>query len=177
MSNPAAAANTDTASAQWPLTPPTIVRADGVERRANSRALKYWKEIAAPRRFPSREQITRETAGDLFDNLFIVEVGPTSDSYKYVQVGNILIAGLGHDPTGKTVASAIPGGLGTRTLFFHQAAVGLKGPVDDAGSWTRTDGSQILYRSILLPLSDDQQTINYLLGAFSFRPVPPTTPS
>ena len=66
----------------------------------------------------------------------------------------------------------IPGGMGTRTLFFHQAAVGLKGPVDDAGAWTRSDGTQILYRSILLPLSDDQQTVNFLLGAFSYRPVP-----
>ena len=27
------------------------------------------------------------------------------------------------------------------------------------------DGSHLLFRSVLLPLSDDQQTINYLLGA------------
>jgi len=168
MSDP----SSDSPPLQWPLTQPTIVRVDGVERRANSRAMKYWKETAAPRRFPARSQITAETAGDLWDNLFIVEVTPASDQYKFAYAGAVLRTALGRDPTGETVATAIPGGMGTRTLFFHQAAVGLKGPVDDAGAWTRTDGTQILYRSILLPLSDDQQTINFLLGAFSYRPVP-----
>src|SRR5258708_7748493 len=173
MSDPAA-----DSPLQWPLTPPTIVRVDGVERRANSRALKYWKEVGAPRRFPSRAQITAETAGDLWDHLYIVEITQAASGYRFELAGRGPLAALGHDPAGKTVASAIPGGLGTRTLFFHQAAVGLKGPVDDAGSWTRGDGVQILYRSILLPLSDDQQTVNYLLGAFSFRPViPPSVPS
>lgn len=162
----------DSPPLQWPLTQPTIVRVDGVERRANSRAMKLWKEIAAPRRFPARSQITAESAGDLWDNLFIVEVTPAADQYKFAYAGAVMIAALGRDPIGETVASAIPGGMGTRTLFFHQAAVGLKGPVDDAGAWTRADGTQILYRSILLPLSDDQQTVNYLLGAFSYRPVP-----
>jgi hypothetical protein len=157
---------------QWPLTPPTIVRSEGVERRANSRALKYWKELAGPRKFPARGQLAAETAGDLWDNLFVVEVATAAKDYRFVHAGAVLIQALGSDPTGQTVQETIPGGMGTRTLFFHQAAVGLKGPVDDAGSWTRADGTQILYRSILLPLSDDQQTVNYLLGVFSFRPVP-----
>lgn len=167
MSDPAS----PDAPLQWPLTQPTIVRSDGVERRANSRALKYWKELAAPRRFPSRAQITAESAGDLWDHLFIVEIAGTPDHYRFVLAGEVLRTALGRDPTGETVAASIPGGMGTRTLFFHQAAVGLKGPVDDAGNWTRDDGVQILYRSILLPLSDDQQAVNFLLGAFSFRPV------
>ncbi len=158
---------------QWPLTPPTIIRNDGVERRANSRALKYWKEVAGDRRFPARAQINQASAGDLWDHLFIVEVSGLPENYRFAYAGAVMKSALGMDPTGQTVASTIPGGMGTRTLFFHQAAVGLKGPVDDAGSWTRADGTQILYRSILLPLSDDQQSVNYLLGAFSFRPVVP----
>lgn len=169
MSDPSA----DPSSLQWPLAQPTIVRVDGVERRANSRAMKYWKELAAPRRFPARAQVTATTAGDLWDNLFLVEVTPAPDQYKFAYAGAVMCQALGRDPTGETVATAIPGGMGTRTLFFHQAAVGLKGPVDDAGAWTRADGTQILYRSILLPLSDDQQAVNFLLGAFSFRPVAP----
>ncbi len=165
----------DSPPLQWPLAPPTIVRSEGVERRANSRALKYWKEIAGANKFPGRGQVTAATAGDLWDHLFVVEVTPSPTQYKFVLAGAVLIAALGRDPTGETVASAIPGGMGTRTLFFQQAAVGLKGPVDDAGAWTRDDGVQILYRSILLPLSDDQNTVNYLLGAFSFRPVTATS--
>lgn len=162
---------TQPASPQWPLTPPTIVRSDGVERRANSRALRYWQEIAGSRRFPSRAQITEQGAADLWDHLFIVDVTPNPADYRFVLAGQILRSALGRDPTGEKVADVLPGGMGTRTLFLHQAAVGLKGPVDDAAKWTRDDGVEILYRAILLPLSDDDATVNALLGAFSFRPV------
>lgn len=159
--------------AQWPLAPPTIVRSEGVERRANSRALKYWQELAgSSRRFPSRREVARENAGDLWDHLFIVEVAANAADFRFAMAGAVLCAALGRDPTDEKIATALPGGMGARTVFLYQAAVGLKGPVDDANKWTRPDGAEILYRSIVLPLSDDGQTVNALLGAFSFRPVP-----
>lgn len=163
----------ETPPAPWPLAPPTIVRSEGVERRANSRALKYWQELAGDRKFPTRGEITAASAGELWDHLFLVEVAPNAADFRYAMVGAVLQAAIGRDPTGEKVAEVLPGGMGARTVFLHQAAVGLKGPVDDANKWTRPDGTEILYRSILLPLSDDGQTINALLGAFSFRPVPP----
>ena len=156
---------------QWPLAPPTLVRSDGVERRANSRCLRFWQELAGGRRFPSRAAVTREAAGDLWDHLFIVEATPIPADYRFVMAGAVLQAALGSDPTNVKVSEALPDGMGTRSLFLHQAAVGLKGPVDDAAKWTRADGTEILYRSILLPLSDNGETVNALLGAFSFRPV------
>lgn len=160
---------------QWPLAPPTLVRSDGVERRANSRCLRYWQEMAGARRFPSRGDISASTAGDLWDHMFIVEVTAIPADYRFVMAGAVLQSALGRDPTGEKVSAALPGGMGTRTLFLHQAAVGLKGPVDDAAKWTREDGSELLYRSILLPLSDDGNTVNALLGAFSYRPLTPQT--
>ena len=154
---------------RWPLAPDTIVRTDGAERRANSRALTYWKEIAAPGRFPSRARVTQESAGDLWDYLFVVEIAPKPEQYRFVLAGAALCDALGRDPTGETVATVLPGGMGTRTVFLQQAAVGLKGPVDDAGMWVRPDGAEILYRAMLLPLSDDQTTVSHLLGAFSYK--------
>jgi hypothetical protein len=162
-------ASPESAPLRWPLAPDNVVRSDGVERRANSRALTYWKQIAAPRRFPSASQVTKEGAADLWEYLFIVEIAPKPDQYRYVLAGGVLREALGRDPTGETVTTALPGGMGTRTVFLQQAAVGLKGPVDDAGMWVRNDGAQILYRAMLLPLSDDQQTVSHLLGAFSFK--------
>ena len=103
----------------------------------------------------------------------MVEVTAVPADYRFVMAGAVLQAALGRDPTNVKVSEALPGGMGTRTLFLHQAAVGLKGPVDDAAKWTRADCTEILYRSILLPLSDNGETVNALLGAFSFRPVPP----
>ncbi len=41
----------------------------------------------------------------------------------------------------------------------------------DVGNFTYTRGEEILYRSIILPLSDDQEYANYLVGAFSSKQV------
>jgi hypothetical protein len=156
---------------QWPAASP-VTRTDGTERRANSRALEYWKERAGSRRFPSRADITSDSAGDLWGHLFIVEVAADPTQYRYVMAGDVLRQALGRDPTGEAVTTALPGGMGVRSQFFQQAAVGLKQPVmDDVGLWARDDGTTILYRSILLPLSDDGEKVNFLLGAFSFRAV------
>lgn len=160
---------------QWPLAPPTLVRSEGVERRANSRALKYWQGLLGSRRFPCRADITPGSAGDLWEHLFLVEITASPADYLFVLAGPVLAGALGRDPTGEKVAAALPGGMGARTVFLYQAAVGLKGPVDDANKWTRPDGTEILYRSIVLPLSDDGDSVNALLGAFSFRPVPPAS--
>lgn len=165
----------DAAPVQWPLAPPTIVRSEGVERRANSRALKYWQGLVGSRRFPARGDITAASAGDLWEHLFLVEITASPAEYRFALAGTVLAAALGRDPTGEKVAEALPGGMGARTVFLYQAAVGLKGPVDDANKWTRPDGTEILYRSIVLPLSDDGESVNALLGAFSFRPVPPAS--
>jgi hypothetical protein len=152
------------------LAPAAPVRTDGTERRANNRALEYWKKLAGARPFPSRHDVSRESAADLWDNLFVVDVSAGPAAYRFVQAGGVLISALGSDPTGETLGSVLPGGMGTRTLFFLQAAVGLKGPVtDDVGTWKRADGTEILYRSILLPLSEDGDKVTALLGAFSFR--------
>jgi hypothetical protein len=58
-----------------------------------------------------------------------------------------------------------------RALYFQKAACDLMAPIDEAGRFTRADGAQIVYRAVLLPLSDDQRSANYLLGVFSFRTI------
>ena len=150
---------------------PTLATADGIERRACSRALEWWRELAAPRLFPSFARVTPESASFLWDSLFMIEIADEPSHYKFVHAGPILRAALGADPTGRKVADALPRAICDRQLYFQKAAVDLRNPVDEAGRWTRTDGDEVLYRSVFLPLSDDQRRINYLLGAFSFRMV------
>ncbi|MBI3453318.1 MAG: PAS domain-containing protein [Rhodospirillales bacterium] len=148
---------------------PTLTSVDGIERRACNLALQYWRELAAPRHFPSREQVTADTAAELWDHLFIVEVTDDPGSYIYVHAGAVLKAALGADPTGRKLADVLPPSICNRELYVHKTAAALRNPIDEAGKWTRGDGEDVLYRTVLLPLSDDQRQINYLLGAFSFR--------
>ncbi len=144
---------------------------DGVERRIAANAVQYWRELAAPRRYPGRAQVTRESAPALWENFFIVKVGPDAAEHVFEQTGPVLCEALGCDPAGKAVGDVLPREIVGRALYFQKAACDLMAPIDEAGRFTRADGAQIVYRAVLLPLSDDQRNANYLLGVFSFRTI------
>jgi hypothetical protein len=159
-------------SAHAPTEPITLSdqNVDGVERRISATAVQYWRELAAPRRYPSRTQVTNGSAPTLWDNFFIIKVGPDAAEHVFEFCGAALREALGSDPTGKVVGDVLPREIVGRALYFQKAACDLMAPIDEAGRFTRpTDSVEVLYRAVLLPLSDDQREANYLLGAFSFR--------
>jgi len=160
-------------SAHAPMEPITLSdqSVDGVERRISSTAVQYWRELAAPRRYPARSQVTEAGAAGLWDHLFIVKVGMDAADHVFESCGRMLREALGLDPTGKTVGDVLPSQIVGRSLYFQKAACDLMAPIDEAGRFTRGDGVEVLYRCVLLPLSDDQREANYLLGAFSFRTI------
>jgi hypothetical protein len=161
-------------SAHAPMEPITLAdqNVDGVERRISATAVQYWRELAAPRRYPSRTQVTHGSAPALWDNLFIVKVGMDAADHVFEYCGAALREALGSDPTGKTVGDVLPREIVGRALYFQKAACDLMAPIDEAGRFTRaSDGVEVLYRAVLLPLSEDQREANYLLGAFSFRTI------
>ena len=159
-------------SAHAPMEPITLSdqNVDGVERRISATAVQYWRELAAPRRYPSRTQVTNGSAPGLWDYFFIIKVGPDAADHVFEYCGSVLREALGGDPTGKTVGDALPREIVGRALYFQKAACDLMAPIDEAGRFTRaSDNVEVLYRAVLLPLSENQREANYLLGAFSFR--------
>ena len=144
---------------------------DGAERRVSSNALQYWRDLAAPRRYPSIAQVTYDSAPALWEHFCIIKVGPESTDHIFVRAGSVLCEALGCDPTGKRVADVLPRQIVGRALYFQKAACDLMAPIDEAGKWVRADGTEVLYRAVLLPLSDDQRSADFLLSAFSFRTI------
>jgi hypothetical protein len=147
---------------------PSLDRADGVERRACARALQWWRELAAPRRAPSSSQIGAAAAGELWPHLFLLRCAEDAADNRFEYAGAMLRSALGRDPTGLTLSIAWPGESIERALFLHKSCHDLLTPIDEAGRWNLV-GEDIVYRCILMPLSDDQRRPSHLLGAFSFR--------
>lgn len=160
-------------NAQAPMEPVTLSSCaiDGVERRISATALQYWRELAAPRRYPGRTQVTPSSAPGLWDHFFIIKVGMDPAEHVFEYAGPVLCAALGSDPTGRAVGDVLPREIVGRALYFQKAACDLMAPIDEAGRFKRRDGTEIVYRSVLLPLSDDQREANYLLGALNFRAI------
>ncbi len=145
-----------------------LMRVDGVERRACSRALQWWQALAAPYRVPKRSAVTEQSAGDLWPNLFILECAGSPGINQFVYSGQVLRSALGHDPVGRTLAETWPHEAYDRACFLQESCSDLLAPIDEAGRWSFA-GEDIVYRCLILPLSDDQRHASHLLGAFSFR--------
>ena len=54
-------------------------------------------------------------------------------------------------------------------MSFYRTSAELRKPIADVGEFVNARGKAIQYRCILLPLSRDQQIVDHVLGAFSFR--------
>ena len=140
------------------------------ERRVVGRALAHWDKLRGDRRFPSHEDITPAAANGLSENIFVIALRGSEDEDEIVSSGNAFKSALKFDPVGKKVTEIMPSAK-DKGLSFCRTAAALKKPIADIGRFTNVDGEEVRYRSILLPLSDDQENINYLLGAFSFKTV------
>lgn len=143
---------------------------EGIERRVCNRALKFWNGLADGHELPALHQVTPEGAPGLWGHLFVIRVDDKLGEYTYVQVGDVLCRALGFDPTGQNVAEVLPSAVKERMLNLHHSAVDWAKPVQFGGEWPLPDrDGTVLYRITLMPLSDDQHRVNYLLGAFSYQ--------
>lgn len=142
-----------------------------LERRMAFRLLHHWREAGGEGGFPRLEDIDRGALADIWPECYVLDVASTPDDPSFHSVGQAFIEQCGTDFTGRPVSE-----LSDNTLLYHSAVqVGRvleKGvPVSLGGSFENAEGKKILYRSILLPLSDDQENIIQLLGAANSRVV------
>ena len=140
------------------------------ERRVVGRMLSRWDDLRGDRDFPSRADLERGGTGELNSNYFLIAVHDSEFDDEVIGSGPAFRDALRIDPVGKRVVDIMPSSI-EKGLSFCRTAARLKKPIADVGSFTNAHGEEILYRSIMLLLSDDQQNINYMLGAFSYKQV------
>ncbi|MBT6426502.1 MAG: hypothetical protein HOK30_02470, partial [Rhodospirillaceae bacterium] len=56
-------------------------------------------------------------------------------------------------------------------LIFWRVAAEMRKPIADVGEFTNKQGEDVLYRSVLLPISEDGKKITHLMAAFSYKTV------
>ena len=101
-------------------------------------------------------------------SVFIIKVCESELADEVVEAGRSVIQALGRDPVGCKAVEVLPSSteLG---LSFCRAVAQMKKPIADVGQFTNANGDEVYYRSILLPLSSDQENVDYVLVAFSFK--------
>ena len=132
------------------------------ERRLANRLLSYWEGKRRGRTFPALADIREGEIAELWPWCFVLDV-KESQSFPYFQY-------LGRE-LGRYSGVFLSGERDWTLTLLDKATAGFaevlkrRAPVLIESEIVRYDKKKLLFRTVLLPLSDDQANIDYVLGA------------
>ena len=143
------------------------IQAHPSERRLVLRLLNYWRSVAEQRRWPSPGDFYPAVLPDLWRFCFLIDLTGDDRGGERVfsYIGDFHREMYDVDLIGTAVAKADPNILNSRATSYIDDVVAREVPVTYGGQFTDSRGYSVLYRSILLPLSNDNETICAILGA------------
>lgn len=136
------------------------------ERRLTWRLLHYWEILRAVRSYPSLADIDGSAIPDVWPWCFVLDTRRDYPSPYFHYLGESLAKYSGIYLSGKD---------DWRMTLLDKAAAHLdrtlsaREPILIEDELVRYDGRPLIFRSVMLPLSDDGTTITHVLGAANGR--------
>jgi hypothetical protein len=141
------------------------------ERRLTSRMIAKWSALSRDGRLPRHADLDLSAFGkDAANCVVIATTGADIAGATLIHVGELLRGDDWSPDRRQTVADYPANSLLHLTAAKVAAVIAKRGPVVFGGTGVR-DVSAILYRAILLPLSDDGETIDHVIGAINFKEI------
>ncbi|HLF58150.1 MAG TPA: PAS domain-containing protein [Alphaproteobacteria bacterium] len=142
-----------------------------MERRLVLRLLKYWRGLGDVEKFPSESAIDARVIADMWPHCVMLDVAGKETDPEISYVGTALAECAGVDLAGQRLSQAPADTLISKGLSYYGQVLVKKVPITFGGEFVDRRGIKILYRSIILPLSDNGMDIDRLLGAANCREV------
>ena len=140
------------------------------ERRLVSRILRHWQEMAIGRNLPSKDNIDPWLVGDDWSYCTLITLDTVLSKSIFLTVGaNLLPAGM-PSLNFKPISECPAGTILAVTLAELERAISTRGPLCIASGARHLD-IPVMFRAILLPLSNDGSQIDSIFGAANFRPL------
>ena len=127
------------------------------ERRLVWRVLRHWTEMVSGRGCPRRDEVDPWMLGEDWANCLLIAVQSPVELSHFITVGeNLAVALCPKDTLAGILLSHLPRVLSARRCLIIEGGATLR-------------GAPILFRSALLPLSEDGMAIDHVLGATNHR--------
>lgn len=138
------------------------------EQRHTFRLLTYWNSIKGDGKIPDISAVSLGEMGDLWDYCFVLGLENRHDP-DFQHFGSELVRVFGQDYTGKNLSDVREHAVLSDISKFIDEVWLMESPVSHCGEVT-ADGQLLRYRSLLAPVSEDQDDhIHYLIGTTNFR--------
>ncbi len=134
------------------------------ERRLNMRLMAFWWDRRAARRFPSVEDFEPAELSDVWRHCFTLHRRDPSERSEFRYVGDTIAAISCLTDTEITVDQVTRNSLLDHATRNFEEVLSQRVPVIHSGEFINEEGKQVMFRSILLPLSKDQVTIDHVVG-------------
>ena len=139
------------------------------EKRATLRLWSYWNSRRNGGAFPSLRDFDVEAVGEIGDNVFMLDFRDSIKNPVLRFVGSALIDECGVDLTMKPVSDVPMSSVLSQVTRHFVEVFNRRGPVGLEDQYTNLDGERSLFRGILLPFSEDDNIIDFMVGAVTYR--------
>jgi hypothetical protein len=138
------------------------------ERRLVLRILELWEILRGARRFPSVADVEAADFGADWADCFLIAIGATPEQSAFRYVGGGLMVPDWGEVAGRAVTVCPDNTLLGHASSYMAKVLDKRVPISLGGEF-ETGGTRIMYRSIMLPLSDNDTCVNFLFGAANSR--------
>ncbi len=143
---------------------------DHMGRRLDERLMQVWKDARSGNQgIPLIQNVYQQYIADMWSFLFLLHLDPDGGPAVLEKAGDALTIGVDHDLEGMRTSEVPQHSLIHYATRDYMVAPLKKGPATSSGEFIGQDGNIVLYRSILLPVTQDQTTVSSVLGAASYR--------
>lgn len=125
--------------------------------------LAYWQSKLQGRTMPARRDISPMDVPELLPHLFLVDV-PAEGPMVYRLSGTAVVALMGHDVTGRTIGQGMMPGHREEAIHRYRRIANEGRPFFHRARMREATNDFAAVERIVLPLSDDGQRVNMLLG-------------
>lgn len=139
------------------------------ERRLTNRVLRVWKTLASER-FPSRAQIDPTQFGADWAQCLMIDIAPDLSRSRLSHVGAALRDSSWPTFERQCVSESLEGSLVELVTRHIPSLLQSKKPFSCGGAAVHEE-SNILYRAILLPLSESGHEVDGILAAVGYREI------
>ena len=129
----------------------------------------HWRDAQGEGGFPSLDAILKRDLGNMLPSIFVLEVPADAGEPAFARVGELFAGEVSGDLTGRPVSAVPEGTLLQQAVGIYDEVLARKVPMTRGGEFEHVQGGTVLYRGIILPLSEGQGTIDFLLGAINSK--------
>ncbi len=141
------------------------------ERRMHVRAYNHWVSLLNGRALPSIEDLNPEELTDFGPNSVLLDFTSGAENPAIAYLGARLNHECGFDEEPLTVSDVPARSLLSRLTDHYLQIIANRAPIGFEAEFVNTAGHNTMYRGILMPLSTDDDTIDFVYGVINWKEV------